>query len=390
MTDSTARSGAAQPSAPGPVGATPAPTPGPADAAPAPTAASPGAAPAPAPGPPARTVRRPETLLVMDARSRETQFREEEMTRLRAVAALGEPVVVDELASPRTRRRLGETEVLITSWGCPPLDARVLDAAPRLRAVLHAAGSVRPHVTDAVFDRRILVTTAADANAEPVAHFTLAAVLWAFKKAPFLANDARRFRDDWSYVERRGELTGAGRTVVVVGFSRIGSRVVRLLRELDLARVLVVDPVADPARIVAAGGEPATLAEALPRADVLSLHAPALPGTRHMIGAAELAALPRDAVLVNTARGSLVDTAALEAACRAGLHAVLDVTDPEPLPSDSPLYTLPNVMLTPHIAGSLGSEARRMSALALTELERYAAGLPPLAPVTRQSLAVQA
>ncbi|GAA2564373.1 MULTISPECIES: hydroxyacid dehydrogenase [Streptomyces] len=326
----------------------------------------------------------------MDRRALGMQFSPQEMARLRAAATLGEPVAVHELGSPQARHRLAEAEVLITSWGCPRLDEDVLDAAPELRAVLHAAGSVRAHVTDAVFDRGILVTTAADANAEPVVHFTLAAILWSFKKAPFLANDARRFRDDWSYVDGRGELSGVGRTVVVVGFSRIGGRLVRLLRDLDLARVLVVDPVADPAAIVAAGGEPATLADALPRADVLSLHAPALPETRHMIGAAELAALPQDAVLINTARGSLVDTTALEEACSNGLHAVLDVTEPEPLPADSPLYTLPNVMLTPHIAGSLGSEARRMSAMALTELERYAAGLPPLAPITPQTLGVQA
>lgn len=333
---------------------------------------------------------RPETLLVMEDRALALQFTREELARLRATATLGERVAVRELTSPDARRRLAGTEVLITSWGCPRLDEDVLDAALGLRAVLHAAGSVRGHITDAVLDRGILVTTAADANAEPVAHFTLAAILWSFKKAPFLANDARRFRDDWSYRDTHGELTGVGRTVVIVGFSRIGSRVVRLLRNLDLARVLVVDPVVGPAAIAATGAEPATLADALPQADVLSLHAPALPETRHMIGAAQLAALPAHAVLINTARGSLIDTAALEAACAAGLHAVLDVTEPEPLPSDSPLYSLPNVMLTPHIAGSLGSEARRMSAMALTELERYAAGEAPLAPVTRQSLAVQA
>lgn len=72
------------------------------------------------------------------------------------------------------------------------------------------------------------------------------------------------------------------------------------------------------------------------------------------------------------------------------MHAILDVTDPEPLPADSPLYDLPNVLLTPHVAGSLGSETRRMSAAALDELERYAAELPPVAPVTRPTLAVQA
>ncbi|WP_425583657.1 hydroxyacid dehydrogenase [Streptomyces macrosporus] len=327
----------------------------------------------------------------MDPDTLRTQFGETEWARLRATASLGEPAAAHELASPPVRERLAGTEVLITSWGCPPLDEEVLRGAPRLRAVLHAAGSVRHHVGDAVFDRGLLVTTAADVNAEPVAHYTLAAVLWAFKKAPFLAADARRLRDDWSYRDRHGELSGQDRTVVLVGFSRIGRRVAHLLLGLDLARVLVVDPVADPDEIRRAGAEPVTLERALPRADVLSLHAPSLPHTRHMIGAAELAALPPGAVLVNTARGALVDTAALERACATReLYAILDVTDPEPLPASSPLYDLPNVMITPHVAGSLGSETRRMAAAALEELERYAAGLPPRAPVTRQALEAQA
>lgn len=334
--------------------------------------------------------RRPETLLVMARDTMRLQFGDAELARLRATARLGEPLFTDELASAQVRERLAEVEVLITSWGCPPLDEPVLRGAPKLRAVLHAAGSVRDHVGAPVFDRDLLVTTAAGANAEPVAHYTLGAILWAFKKVPFLAADARTFRDDWHYRERHGELSGRDRTVVLVGFSRVGRRVTELLRQLDLARVLVVDPVVDPARIRAAGAEPATLADALPHADVLSLHAPSLPETHHLIGATELAALPPGAVLVNTARGALVDTAALEHGCADGLHAILDVTDPEPLPAGSPLYTLPNVVLTPHIAGSLGSETRRMTAEALGELERYAAGLPPQAPVTRQALAVQA
>ncbi|WP_189823333.1 MULTISPECIES: hydroxyacid dehydrogenase [Streptomyces] len=326
----------------------------------------------------------------MNDATRRTQFGPPQWERLRATATLGRPVAAADLDSAVVRARLAEAEVLVTSWGCPVLDESVLAAAPRLRAVLHAAGTVRNHVPPAAFDRGLLVTSAAGANVEPVAHFTLGAVLWAFKKVPFLAADARRFRSDWSYRDDRGELSGRDRTVVLVGFSRIGRRVTALLRALDLARVLVVDPVADPAEIVAAGAEPARLEEALPLADVLSLHAPSLPETRHMIGADELAALPPAAVLINTARGALIDTAALEDACRAGLHAVLDVTDPEPLPDTSPLYDLPNVVLTPHIAGSLGSETRTMADSALTELERYAAGLPPLAPVTRQSLKVQA
>jgi phosphoglycerate dehydrogenase-like enzyme len=335
--------------------------------------------------------RRPETLLVMGADTFRMQFGDAELARLGVTASLGDPVAVDELISPAARARLRTAEVLITSWGCPPLDAETVAAAPELRAVLHAAGSVRSHVTDAVFDREILVTTAADANAEPVARYTLAAILWSLKRVPFLAADARRHWDGWAYTDpRRSELSGTGRTVALVGFSRIGRRVTALLGSFPDMRVLVVDPVADPAKVAAAGAEPVPLAEALPRADVLSLHAPSLPATRRMIGAAELRALPPGATLINTARGDLIDPAALELACLGGLQAILDVTDPEPLPFSSPLYDLPNVVLTPHVAGSLGAETRLMTASALTELERYAAGLPLLSSVTAESLKVQA
>ncbi|MGH3172040.1 MAG: hydroxyacid dehydrogenase [Trebonia sp.] len=336
--------------------------------------------------------RRPETLLVMNADTFRLQFLEAELARLEAVASVRDPVAVAELSSAGARTRLRTAEVLITSWGCPPLDAGTVAAAPELRAVLHAAGSVRSHVTDAVFDRGILVTTAAGTNAEPVARYTLAAILWSLKRVPFLAAGARRGHGEaWSYTDpRRSELSGTGRTVVLVGFSRIGRRVTALLGSFPDIRVLVVDPVADPAAIAAAGAEPVPLAEALPQADVLSLHAPALPATRHMIGAAELSALPPGATLINTARGGLIDHAALEKACLGGLQAILDVTEPEPLPSRSPLYGLPNVVLTPHIAGSLGAETRLMTASALTELERYVAGLPPLTSVTAESLRVQA
>ncbi|MFD0337230.1 NAD(P)-dependent oxidoreductase [Streptomyces sp. NPDC127117] len=96
--------------------------------------------------------------------------------------------------------------------------------------------------------------------------------------------------------------------------------------------------------------------------------------------------MPPGTVLGSTARGTVIDHAALEAACHEGLHAVPDVTDPEPLPATNPLYDLPNVLLPPPIAGSLGSETRTMTAAVLTELERYAAGLPPHSPVTAQSL----
>jgi phosphoglycerate dehydrogenase-like enzyme len=165
---------------------------------------------------------------------------------------------------------------------------------------------------------------------------------------------------------------------------------VERLRTLEVA-ILVADPYAEEAEVAAAGAELVGLPDLLRGSDVLTLHVPELPETYHLIGAGELALLPDGATVVNTARGSVLATAALERECAGGrLNAILDVTDPEPLPADSILYDLPNVMITPHIAGSLGAEARRMADSALDELERYLAGQPPHAAVTPEALEVGA
>jgi phosphoglycerate dehydrogenase-like enzyme len=318
------------------------------------------------------------------------QFHRPQLDRLARLVELGDPLCVTELDSPTARRRLRDADVLLTSWGAPRLTAPRLAAAPRLRAVFHCAGTVRPLVSDELWRRGIVVTTAADENAIPVAEFTLAAIVFAGKKAPFLAQDARTHRADWSYADARGELSNRDRTIGVVGYSRVGRRVVDRLRTLDVT-VLVADPYADPAEVRAAGADLVELPDLLRASDVLTLHAPELHSTRHLIGAPELALLRDGATVVNTARGSLVDTAALERECAAGrLDAILDVTDPEPLPADSILYTLPNVMITPHVAGSLGAETRRLSDSAIDELERHLAGLPPRAAVTADTLGMSA
>jgi phosphoglycerate dehydrogenase-like enzyme len=326
----------------------------------------------------------------MDPMHIKVQFQEPQLQRLRDLVELTDPVATANLDDPLVRRRLREVEVLVTSWGCPPLTKERLDGAPELRAIFHCAGTVRSFVTDEVWRRGLLVTNAADENAVPVAEFTLAAIIFAGKKVPFLAQDARKHRDDWSYLARRGELSNRGRTIGVVGFSRVGRRVIEKLRSLEMD-VLVCDPYADAAEVREAGGRLVTLADLLPRCDVLTLHVPELPSTRHLIGAPELALLRDGTTVINTARGAVLNTAALEIECARGrLDAILDVTDPEPLPANSLLYDLPNVMITPHIAGSLGSETRRMSESALDELERYLSGRPPRAAVTVDEFAVSA
>jgi phosphoglycerate dehydrogenase-like enzyme len=129
------------------------------------------------------------------------------------------------------------------------------------------------------------------------------------------------------------------------------------------------------------------LDDLLRASNIVSVHAPALPSTRHLIDRRRLRLMTDGATLINTARGALVDQAALTDELISGrINAILDVTEPWVLPADSPLYTLPNVVLTPHMAGALGVELRRIGAYAVDELARYAAGQPFRSPVTRADL----
>ncbi len=334
---------------------------------------------------------RPEAMVVMDRPSFEAHFDPERLARLADLVGLGGQAWSDELDSANARARLSEVEVLVTSWGAPALTPALLAAAPRLRAVFHCAGSVRALVTDEVWRRGLLVTSAADANAVPVAEFTLAMVILAGKKAPFIAA-ADAGPPSLSGSARWGDLSNLRRTIGVVGFSRIGGLVVeRLQANLEDVTVLVSDPHAAPGEVAAAGGELVDLRALLPRVDVLTLHAPALPSTAGLIGREELALLPDHATLVNTARGALVDHDALAAECGSGrLFAILDVTEPEPLPPDSPLRSMPTVLLTPHLAGSLGSEVHRLTDRALADLASWCAGEQVADQVSAESMALRA
>ncbi|MGW6564677.1 hydroxyacid dehydrogenase [Streptomyces sp. NPDC054975] len=309
--------------------------------------------------------------------------------RLTALTRTDPHLVAHDLTAPddpRVAEALAGAELLLTCWGAPPLTAAVLDRAPRLKAVVHAAGSVKHHITQACWERGLAVTSAAAANALPVAEYTLAAILLAGKR---ILSSARRYQE----VRAEGVWTAESapwgnyrRTVGIVGASRIGRRVVDLLRPFDF-EVLLHDPyvTADEAR--ALGVELVALDELCARSTIVSVHAPQLPATYRMIGARQLALMPDGTTLVNTSRGSLVDEPALLTHLLAGrLDAVLDVTDPDLPAPDSPLWTLPNVLLTPHVAGSLGNELHRMADQALEEVERYGRGEPFADPVRPSDL----
>lgn len=284
-----------------------------------------------------------------------------------------------EVAEPSEWRDLGDrlsrAEVIIGTWGMPKLDAGFLDAAPALRAVFYAAGSVKSFVTRESRERGIVVSSAWAANGVPVAEYSLGAILlslkrfWHFSRAMRTASGISG-----------GDLLVAGgyhSKVGLVSLGAVGRATARLLRPFEID-VVAYDPYLPAEQAVELGVTLVPLENLFRESDVVSIHAPWIPSTERMIGRKLLESMKEGATLINTSRGAVI---AEDELCevlerRPDLSAVLDVTHPEPAAPDSPLRTLPNVVLTPHIAGSLQGECARMASWMAGELRRYAAGEP--------------
>lgn len=326
---------------------------------------------------------RPNAALAMSADVAERVFAPDIRERLARSVELVPGLLTGSLAGAEARAVLAEAEILVTGWNCPPVTAEVLAHAPRLRALVHAAGSVKPVVTDALWDRGVVVSSAADANAGPVVAYTLAAITFAAKGA---LPTAAGYAAGWPpFTERTG---ADARTIGIIGASRIGRGVIAALRASDAGwRVLLSDPYVTREEAAGLGVELVDLSELCRRSSIVSVHAPQLPETRGMVSEEMLKLIPDGGTLINTARGALIDTEALARECGAGrLDAFLDVTDPEPLPAGHPLLTLPNVLVTPHVAGAQGSEVRRLGEFAVGEVERFLAGAPLRGRLVREEL----
>ncbi|MDI3418728.1 hydroxyacid dehydrogenase [Streptomyces luteolus] len=333
---------------------------------------------------------RPSVVLAMSPVHLPRLFDEPLRRRLDELAEIDLGLVLRDFSTPEAVTALRSAEVLLTCWGAPSVDASVLADAPRLKAIVHAAGSVKHLATAACWQRGIRVSSAAALNAVPVAEYTVAMAVLAGKRA-FHAQAAYRAQGSeqfWAGMD--ADLGNYRITVGVVGASHVGRKVLELLGSYDMD-LLLTDPTLSAAEAEELGARLVGLDELVSSSDVVSIHAPDVPETYRLINAERLALMRDGATLINTARGALVDTEALTEELATGrLSAVLDVTDPEPLPSHSPLFTLPNVVLTPHIAGSLGNEVRRLGELAVDELEKYARGEEFAFPVVQERLSILA
>jgi len=311
-------------------------------------------------------------------------FADDDFARLRAVAEVRILGRCSRDVLGLVLPQLHDVDVLLGSWGMLRLDAELLTAAPRLKAVCYAAGSVKEFVTPESYARGVIITTAMHANAVPVAEVTLALITLANKNWFTAQAHMRQARAGHT----PANVGNFGTTVGIIGCGAIARILLAKLADTDV-RVLVYDPYA---RNLPSGVEHvANLNDLARRSDVISLHAPDIPATHGMCNAAFFSAMKDGATFINTARGRLVDEAALLVELQRGrIYAHLDVTHPEPPVADSPFYHLPNVWLTPHLAGSSSGEIRRMGRLAIDECLAVIAGQPPRFPVTHDMLATMA
>ncbi len=316
-------------------------------------------------------------------------FRIEDLDRLHAFAAVRGPLpsnaVVDDY-----RKVLADAQVLITGWGTMRISQPLLAAAPKLKLIAHSAGSVKTLVDESVYDRGVRVTTAASANAVAVAQFTVSMMVTMLKQIPWIG--PAYAKGDQEEVRRRKSVVRElmDMDVGIIAASRVGREVIHILKTYPRITIKVYDPHLTPAAAEAMGVVPVSLQEAC-RCEVVSLHAPNIPETHRMFGARALALLPDHAVFINTSRGALVDEDALVSEMkRRPLYACLDVTDPEPPRPDSPLRTVPTVILTPHIAGAIQQACKDMGQLAIEEAMRFFNGEKLHHEVTREMLPTQA
>lgn len=285
---------------------------------------------------------------------------------------------------------LQEVEVLFSGWGGLHFNQALLEAAPNLKIIFHAAGSIKPIVSEAFWERDIKITSAYAANAVPVAEYTLSQILFSFKNGWHFIHNVRKNKQypPKPYHHIPG---GYGTTVGIISLSTIGRMVNDLLQHFDV-QVIAYDPYVTNEEAKALNVKLCSLEDIFSEADIVSLHTPLLPETTGMIKGEHFERMKPYAKFINTARGAIIKEDELIHVLkqRPDLTAVLDVTYPEPPSPDSPLYELPNVILTPHIAGSEGRECGRMGAYMLSEFKRYINGEPLKWEITKEKFQTMA
>lgn len=270
---------------------------------------------------------------------------------------------------------LKHVDYIFSSWGMPPLDENFLAHAPQLKHIFYGAGSIRGFYTEAAQQRGIGVSSAWRANAVPTAEFAHAQIILSLKQ---YFRSTRLIQQNRTWIKPATASGTFRSTVGIVSLGTIGRRVAAQIRDQNQLNVMAYDPFATEADARDLDLQLVSLDTLFKESDVISLHAPDLEETSGMITRELLSSMKPNATLINTARGQLIDESALVDVFRerTDLDALLDVTATEPDNEDSPLWDLPNVAISPHIAGSLNQECQRMGEYMVEELERLLSNAP--------------
>ena len=282
-----------------------------------------------------------------------------------------------QLSVEEIAERISDCDIYVTGWGSPRLDEQILDAAPKLRLLVHLCGTVVPFVSEAMWRRGIRVISGNDFFAESVAEGTIGYMLTALRDIP---KYSLRLKDGKTWKTSADTNCGLlGKTVGIVSYGAIARHLVRMLEPFRV-NIKVYDIKPLPAEHKEKYGlREASLEEIFSSCDIVSLHTPLNDATHHLIGRELLSLLPEGALFINTSRGAIVDQAALEDELKTGrFRALLDVYEKEPLPEDSALYGFDNVILMPHMAGPTVDLRRDITRTLLLEASGFLKNGEPL------------
>jgi phosphoglycerate dehydrogenase-like enzyme len=308
--------------------------------------------------------------------------------RREKIAALTDlhPHVVNARNFAEHARRLGDVEVIFATWGLPAFTEAHFAAMPKLRAVFYAAGNVKAFAAPLV-ERGVVLVSAWAVNAIPTAELVLAQILLTCR-GYFRGVRQYAATRDLAAAKDFPRTGAAGETIGLIGMGWIARRLTTHLHGFGF-RVIASDPflTAESARELDV--ERVSLEELFGRAYVVSNHVPDLPSTKAILGAALFARMRDGATFINSGRGAQVVEAELARvlAARPDLTALLDVTFPEPPRADAPLWTLPNVVMSPHIGGTIGDEVGRLADCVIEEFVAWRSGAPLRYEVTSAILA---
>ena len=282
------------------------------------------------------------------------------------------------------------SDIIITSWGTPAIDKEIIDLCPDLKGVFHAAGTIKPIMSDELLARRdIRLTASAIAIGEGVAESALAFAISACKGAFTMPRHTRA--GEWNAHNADEVIDFYDIKVGIISAGFVGRHMIKLLHNFHVD-VLVYDPTLTKEQIAELGAEKRELNELLAESDVISIHSPDIPQTRHIINKDNIGLLKDRVVIVNTARGTIFDEPYLIERLKEkkGMFACIDITEVEPPAADNELRFLDNVNLTPHLAGTANNGRRRIALHICEETDRFFAGEKMRTEVDRDMLSKMA